>query len=111
MNFYSSVIYQGAHGGALKVDDKGLTFRVQKVTLPEIYRNMVIPFSEISSVSYKRKMIIFPVVCVRLKTGIEHRFIVFNLRRFKKVVREKLGIDVLRDRRGEKGEHNEHNNS
>lgn len=38
MNFYSSVIYQGVHGGALKVDDKGLTFRAQKVTLPEILR-------------------------------------------------------------------------
>lgn len=96
MNFYSSVICQGVHGGALKVDNKGLTFRAQKVTLPEIYRNMVIPFSEISSVSYKRKMILFPVVCVRLKAGVEHRFIVFNLRRFKKVIRENFGSAVLK---------------
>lgn len=96
MNFYSSVICQGVHGGALKVDNKGLTFRAQKITLPEIYRNIVIDFSEISSIICKRKMILFPVVSVCLKEGVEHRFIVFNLRRFKNVVRENFGIAVLK---------------
>lgn len=65
-NFYASLFYQGVHGGAIKLTEENFIFRAQKM-IPDKYKNLKIPYKEIRNISYKRKLLIYPVVLLELK--------------------------------------------
>lgn len=88
-NFYASLFYQGVHGGAIKLTEENFIFRAQKM-IPDKYKNLKIPYKEIRNISYKRKLLIYPVVLLELKSGTQYRFIVFNIKRFLSIMNKKM---------------------
>lgn len=85
-SFVCSLCRNGILGGALYLDSQSLTYRTNKLTVDERYRNLVLPLSEIEGILWKR--IVFPVATVNLKNGERYTFIIFNKPRFEKCFQE-----------------------
>ncbi len=81
-----SLCHNGILGGALYLDENSVTYKTNKLTVDKAYRNLVLPINEISELTWK--WIIFPVASFRMKSGIKHKFIIFNKRRFKRYYSE-----------------------
>lgn len=87
--FLCSLCYKGILGGGLYLEPQALTFRTNKLTVNEKYRNLVLPLEEIEEVIWK--WIVFPVVTFRMKNGEMYKMIIFNKVRFCKWYRELRG--------------------
>ena len=80
--FMCSLCHNGILGGVLYLDEASVTYTTNKLTVDKAYRNLVLPLDEIAELTWK--WIIFPVAIFRMKNGVEHKFIIFNKRRFNK---------------------------
>ena len=80
--FVCSLCHNGILGGALYLDEASVTYRTNKLTVDKAYRNLVLPLDGIAELTWK--WIVFPIATFRMKDGAEHRFIIFNKRRFNK---------------------------
>ena len=80
--FICSLCHNGILGGGLCLDEQSLTFKTNKLTANEKYRNLVLPMREITEISWK--WIVFPVATVHMKNGERYSFIIFNKPRFEK---------------------------
>ena len=80
--FMCSLCHNGILGGALYLDENSVTYKTNKLTVDKAYRNLVLPLDEIAELTWK--WIVFPVATFRMKNGVEHKFIIFNKRRFNK---------------------------
>lgn len=84
--FICSLCHNGILGGALYLDDVGLTYKTNKLTVDKAYRNLVLPLDEICELSWR--WIIFPIATFRMTGGKEYKFIIFNKKRFNKYYTE-----------------------
>ncbi len=87
--FMCSLCHNGILGGGLYLDTKSVTYRTQKLTVNEKYRNLVLPLNEIKEVTWK--WIVFPVATFHMKNGEEYKMIIFNKARFNKYYHEYKG--------------------
>ncbi len=88
--FMCSLCRDGVLGGGLYLDNKSVTYRTQKLTVDEKFRNLVLPLSEIKDMTWKQT--IFPAATFHMKNGEQYKFVIFNKRRFSKAYQE-LYID------------------
>lgn len=84
--FMCSLCHNGILGGGLYLDHQAVTFRTQKLTVSEQYRNLILPLNEIKGISWK--WIVFPVATFSMKNRRQYKFIIFNKWRFQKIFRE-----------------------
>ncbi len=84
--FRCSLCHNGVLGGGLYVDNISITYKTQKLTVSEKYRNLVLPLNEIKEIVWKWTG--FPVATFYMKNGKQYRFIIFNRRRFNKYYQE-----------------------
>lgn len=84
--FMCSLCHNGILGGGLYLDTQSVTYRTQKLTVNEKYRNLVLSLNEIKEVTWK--WIVFPVATFHMKNGEEYKMIIFNKARFIKYYRE-----------------------
>lgn len=84
--FMCSLCHNGILGGGLYLDHQAVTFRTQKLTVSEQYRNLILPLNEIKGISWK--WIVFPVATFSMKNREQYKFIIFNKWRFQKIFRE-----------------------
>ena len=75
-SFVSSLCHNGILGGGLYLDNKSLTFKTQKLTVNEKYRNLILPLNEINQISWK--WIVFPIATIQMKNSENYKFIIFN---------------------------------
>lgn len=80
--FVCSLCHNGILGGGLYLDHQAATYRVQKLTVSEKYKNLILPLNEINGISWK--WIVFPVATFYMKNGACYKFIIFNKWRFDK---------------------------
>ncbi len=80
--FMCSLCHKGLLGGALYLDSQSLTYKTNKLTVPKLLRNLVLPIKEIDKVTWKG--LVFPVATFRMKSGEEYRLMIFNKARFLK---------------------------
>ena len=80
--FICSLCHNGILGGVLYLDESTVTYKTNKLTVDKEYRNLVLPLDEIAELTWK--WVVFPVATFRMKNGTEHKFIIFNKRRFNK---------------------------
>ena len=80
--FMCSLCHNGILGGALYLDETSVTYKTNKLTVDKVYKNLVLPLDEIIGLAWKR--VVFPIAIFRMKNGTEHKFIIFNKRRFNK---------------------------
>ena len=79
--FRCSFCYQGLRGGAIYLDDTSVAYRNQTLTLPEAYKNIVIPIQKIESVE-KGHIFLFPTVTIHLENQEAYRFVLFRRQKF-----------------------------
>ena len=77
----------GILGGSILLNDKFIIYRTQK-TLPEKYKNVTIPITDIESLTPSRSMLIFPSVNIKLKNNSEHKLLIFSRGKFLKILAE-----------------------
>ena len=80
--FMCSLCHKGILGGGLYLDDNAITYKTNKLTVDQTYRNLVLPLNEICELKWK--WIIFPVATFHMVNGREYTFIIYNKRRFVK---------------------------
>ena len=85
-SFVCSLCHNGILGGGLYLDSQSLTYKTNKLTVDQKYRNLVLPLQEIKEISWK--WILFPVATVHMKSGERYKFIIFNKSRFEKWFQE-----------------------
>ena len=84
--FMCSLCHNGILGGGLYLDPQSVTYRTQKLTVNEKYRNLALPLNEIEEITWK--WVIFPVATFYMKNGEKYTFIIFNKNRFIKYYEE-----------------------
>lgn len=79
--FHGSLCYEGIRGGAITVEDDIVRYRSKSLTLPEEYKDIRLPVSEIerAEVGY---LFVLPTVTVQMKSGEKYRFVVFARKQF-----------------------------
>ena len=80
--FICSLCRNGILGGALYLDETSVTYKTNKVTVDNAYRNLILPLEQIADLKWK--WIVFPLATFRMKSGEEYTLIIFNKRRFNK---------------------------
>ena len=65
----------GLIGGALVVDDTGITYKTNKLTVPNEYRNLEMKYSDITGIS-KGWLLILPIITIAMSNGETYKFFV-----------------------------------
>ena len=86
--FSVSLCKNGLLGGFITIGDVSMVYKTGKVTVPQKYRNLVMAYSDILSVT-EGCLLFLPTVTVKMKDEEEYKFIVFNMKRFMNVLNEK----------------------
>ena len=81
-SFVCSLCHNGILGGTLYLDGNSVTYKTNKLTVDQAYRNLVLPLEGIVELTWKR--IVFPVATFRMASGEKYKIIIFNKRRFQK---------------------------
>lgn len=81
-SFICSLCHNGILGGALYLDATSLTYKTNKLTVDNKYKNLVLPLRDINEITWK--WIVFPIATVLMKNGERFTFIIFNKPRFVK---------------------------
>ena len=89
--FICSLCRNGILGGALYLDEASLTFKTNKLTVDRVYRNLVLPLDQITELTWK--WIVFPIATMRMASGEQYKFIIFNKGRFNKYYTEAKSFD------------------
>ena len=86
-SFMGSLICRGGIvGGGIYIDDASVTYKTNKLTVDKRYKNLVLPLDEICELTWK--WIIFPIATLRMTSGEQYKFMIFNKRRFNKCYAE-----------------------
>ena len=87
--FVCSLCHRGILGGGLYLDRESLIYRTNKLTVDRKFRNLILPLSEIQSITWK--WILFPVATFRMNSGDVYKFLIFNKSRFTRYYLEYRG--------------------
>ena len=87
--FLASLCHEGVLGGGIVANEESITFRTNKVTVSQKYRNFEMKYSDIQGYT-KKWVLLFPVYTITMKTGEGYKFVVFNTRKFQAVLDEKI---------------------
>lgn len=82
----SIICNNGILGGGLYIEDHAITYKTNKLTVDRKYRNLVLPMNEICEISWK--WIIVPIATIKMSSGEEYKFIIFNKNRFDRCYHE-----------------------
>ena len=82
----SLICHNGIVGGGIYIDDASVTYKTNKLTVDKKYKNLVLPTNEICELTWK--WIVFPVATIRMTSGEQYKFIIFNKGRFCKYYTE-----------------------
>ena len=86
--FSVSLCKNGLLGGFITIGDVSMVYKTGKVTVPQKYRNLVMAYSDVVSVT-EGWLLFLPTVTVKMKDEEEYKFVVFNMKRFMNVLNEK----------------------
>ena len=78
----SLICHNGIIGGGIYIDDSSVTYKTNKLTVDKKYKNLVLPLDEICELTWK--WIVFPIATMRMVSGEQYKFIIFNKGRFDK---------------------------
>ena len=73
-SFVCSLCHNGILGGTLYLDGNSVTYKTNKLTVDQAYRNLVLPLKEIKEITWK--WIVFPIATFHMKNGEEYRIII-----------------------------------
>ena len=86
MFFCSLICNNGILGGGIHVDDTSITYKTNKLTVDRKYKNLALPLDEILEISWK--WVVFPIATIKMTSGEQYKFIIFNKNGFNKCYTE-----------------------
>jgi len=92
--FIVSLCKNGILGGGLVVSDDSITYRTNKLTVPQKYRSLMMQYKNIQGLS-KAWMLCFPTVTVHMDDGESYKFIVFSRAKLISLLEEKTGFKTV----------------
>ena len=78
----SLICHNGIVGGEIYIDEESITYKTNKLTVDKKYKNLVLSRNEICELTWK--WIVFPIATMRMISGEQYKFIIFNKGRFNK---------------------------
>ena len=88
--FFVSLCKNGILGGYIVVGEVSMVYKTGKMTIPEKYRNLVIEYKDIFSVT-EGTLLFLPIVMIKMKNEEEYKFVVFNRKHFLEALSKKRG--------------------
>lgn len=88
-SFYGSLCHKGIRGGAIFITDNAIIYKNQTLTLPDEYKNIIIPFCEIKEIK-NGWTLLFPAIIIYLKNQNTYKFIIFNRNKFLTILKHLL---------------------
>ena len=85
--FSVSLCKNGLIGGYIVMEEEAMIYRTGKLTIPQKYRNLVMKYRDIKSLT-KGKMLFLTTVSVQMKNMEEYKFLVFNEKRFLEMLQD-----------------------
>lgn len=82
-NYLVSLCNNGIIGGNLQLDNEKMIYHTNKLIISEDYKNIKIYYKDIIDIKYKW-LIIIPIVNIILKNKKEYKFIIYNIKKFKR---------------------------
>ena len=82
-----SICREGILGGSLRIEDNGLRYRTNKLTVSPMLKNLFMSFADIADIR-PRWWLILPLIAVELKNGECYSFILFGQRAFFRALAE-----------------------
>lgn len=79
--FSVSLCKNGIIGGWIVIEENSMSYRTGKLTIPEKYKNLVMNYKDILSVT-EGTFLLLPTVIFKMKNEEEYKFIVFARKRF-----------------------------
>ena len=79
--FSASLCKNGIIGGWIVIEKDFMTYKTGKITIPQKYKNLVIKYKDIFSVT-EGTLLFLPTVTVKMKNEEEYKFVVFSRKRF-----------------------------
>lgn len=80
----------GILGGSIMLNDESIIYKTQK-TLPEKYKKITIPITDIESLTPTQAMLIFPAVNIKTKNNADYKLLIFSRGKFLKCLAENRG--------------------
>ena len=77
----------GVLGGSIMLNDEFIIYKTQKI-LPEKYKKVTIPITDIESLTPSRSMLIFPAVNIKTQNNGDHKLLIFSRGKFLKILAE-----------------------
>lgn len=87
--FSVSLCKNGILGGWIVVGEVSMVYKTGKVTIPEKYRNLVMEYKDVLSVT-EGNMLFLPTIIVKMKNEEEYKFIVYSKKRFLETLYSKM---------------------
>ena len=87
--FSVSLCKNGILGGWIVVGEVSMVYKTGKVTIPEKYRNLVMEYKDVLSVT-EASMLFLPTVTVKMKNEEEYKFIVYNRKKILEILHNKM---------------------
>lgn len=88
--FYGSICHYGIQGGAIFLNDEGVLFRCQKLSIEEKYKHLLLPYKDISKIQKSQVLGIFPCVTIDMKQKEQYKFVIFQRNLFLKEINKML---------------------
>ena len=89
--FSVSLCKNGLIGGWITIGEASMVYKTGKVTIPVKYRNLVMEYKDVISVT-EGSMLFLPTVTVKMKNEEEYKFLVYSRKHFLEIVHNKLRL-------------------
>lgn len=80
--YSASFCHYGIQGGALYLDNVGITFLCQKISIEDKYKKLVLRYRDIKEINPCTSIIVFPAVRFIMEDKEEFKFVVFHRKKF-----------------------------
>lgn len=87
--FSVSLCKNGLIGGCIVIEENAMTYKTGKVIIPAKYRNLVMAYKDIFSVT-EGSFLFLPTIMVKMKNEEEYKFLVYNRKKFLDMLKNKL---------------------
>ncbi len=84
--FMCSLCHDGVLGGRLYLDNASITYRTQKLTVEDKYKQLVLSLKDIEKITWKWRL--FPIATFYMVNGEKYKFIIFNKIRFENAIKK-----------------------
>lgn len=85
--FIVSLCRNGLLGGGIVVDENKITYKTDKLTIPDKFRNLEMSYADMDGFTVGR-LLLLPTVTINMKDSENYKFVVFARKKFIEVLKQ-----------------------